>query len=83
MRVKPIDTLIAIKVLSFAPGLTANARAVGAVLFDRYNRRTGQCDPGIDGIARHLGIHERTVIRAVGLFPLPGLRSVSIPAPDA
>ncbi len=73
MPVKPIDTLMAIKVLSFAPGLTANARAVGAVIFDRYNRKTGRCDPGIDGIARHLGIHERTVIRSTNRLVSVGL----------
>jgi len=55
MAVKQLDTLLAIKVLSYAPGLTANARAVGALLIDRYNRKTGRCDPGLEGIARPLG----------------------------
>jgi hypothetical protein len=73
MRVKPIDTLLAIKVLSYAPGLTANARAVGALLIDRYNRKTGQCDPGLESIATHVGINIRTVMRSVRQLETAGL----------
>jgi hypothetical protein len=65
MKVKQLDTLLAIKVLSYAPGLTANARAVGALLVDRYNRKTGQCDPGLNSIATHLSVSSRTVMRSV------------------
>ena len=73
MAVKPFSTLMAIKVLSFAPGLTANARAVGAVLLDRYNRETSQCDPGLASIADHLGICSRTVIRSIRQLVSAGL----------
>jgi hypothetical protein len=73
MAIKQIDTLLAIKVLSYAPGLTANARAVGALLIDRYNRRTGQCDPGLDSIAAHLGINSRTAMRSVRQLETAGL----------
>lgn len=73
MVVKPIDTLLAIKVLSFAPGLTSNARAVGTLLVDRYNRKTGQCDPGLNSVAAHLGINTRTVMRSVRRLETAGL----------
>lgn len=63
--VRPIDTLLALKVLSLPIGLTANARAVGAAILESYNRKTGQCDPGIDGIASLVGVNRRTVMRAI------------------
>jgi hypothetical protein len=73
MRKRPLATLLALKVLTFAPGLTTNARTVGAVLLDRYNRKTGQCDPGIEGIARHVGVVERTVMRSIDRLVSTGL----------
>jgi len=73
MAVKQLNTLLALKVLSYVSGLTANARAVGAVLVDRYNRKTGQCDPGLESIALHLGISARTVIRSVRQLEALGL----------
>jgi hypothetical protein len=73
MAVKQLDTLLAIKVLSYAPGLTANARAVGALLIDRFNRRTGQCDPGLESIATHVGINVRTVMRSIRQLEAAGL----------
>src|SRR5882762_8252529 len=73
MTVKQLDTLLAIKVLSYASGLSANARAVGALLVDRYNRKTGQCDPGLEGIASHLQISSRTVMRSVCQLEAAGL----------
>jgi hypothetical protein len=60
-----LDTLLALKVLSYVPGLATNARAVGALLLDRFNRKTGRCDPGIDGMATDLGICSRTVMRSI------------------
>lgn len=73
MGVNQINTLLALKVLSYVSGLTANARAVGAVLVDRYNRKTGQCDPGLESIALHLSISARTVIRSVRQLETIGL----------
>ena len=66
MPTERLDTLLALKVLSYVPGLATNARAVGALLLDRFNRKTGRCDPGIDGMATDLGICSRTVIRSIG-----------------
>src|SRR5215216_716299 len=73
MVVTPLDTLLALKVLSFAPGLSASARAVGAILIERYNRRTGQCDPGIEGMADQLQVCTRTVIRSLQQLVNAGL----------
>jgi hypothetical protein len=62
--VRAIDTLLAIKALGLVPGLSANDRRVATVLLEHYNRRTGQCDPGLERIARLLQISTRTVMRA-------------------
>jgi hypothetical protein len=64
MSVKPLDTLIAIKVINLIPGVTASARRVGVTLIEHYNRRTGRCDPGIERLAELLGCCTRTIIRA-------------------
>jgi hypothetical protein len=74
MSIKPLDTLLAFKALGLVPNLNANDRRVATVLIEHYNRRTGQCDPGLRRIADLLGISTRTVIRsnckleAAGLF---------------
>jgi len=63
MPVKPLDTLLAIKALGLIEGLSVSDRRVGAILIEHFNRRTGQCDPGIARISQLLGVSERTVIR--------------------
>lgn len=63
MPVKNLGTLLALKVLNLAPGLTANDRRVAAVLIEHFNRRTNRCDPGLERIAEMVGISKRTVIR--------------------
>jgi hypothetical protein len=63
MSIKSIDTLLALKVLNFASGLTSNDRRVGAVLLEHFNRKTARCDPGLERVANLLGISVRTVIR--------------------
>ena len=74
MPVRPLDTLIAIKVINLMPGLRQNDRRVGATLIEHFNRRTGRCDPGLNRLAEMLGLCVRTVIRStqrletVGLF---------------
>jgi len=64
MHVRPLDTLLAIKVLSTGAGLNGNDVRVAATLLEHYNRKTGQCDPGLKRIAGVLSISTRTVIRA-------------------
>jgi predicted transcriptional regulator len=73
MAIKPLDTLLAAKVLGLVPGLTANDRRVATVLLEHFNRRTERCDPGLERIAALLGISERTVMRANRKLEAAGL----------
>jgi Mn-dependent DtxR family transcriptional regulator len=73
MTVKPLDSLLAAKVLGLMSGLTANDRRVATVLLDHFNRRTERCDPGLERIAALLGISERTVMRANRKLEAAGL----------
>lgn len=59
------DTLIAHKVINLSGNLTANDKRVAGLIIDHFNRKTGQCDPGIERLARLLGISPRTVVRSV------------------
>jgi hypothetical protein len=74
MQVTGLASLLAIKMLGLVPGLNSNDRRVATVLLEHFNRRTGQCDPGLNRIAQLLGISTRTVIRcnhkleSAGLF---------------
>ena len=47
------------------PGLTACERLVIAIIGQHGNLKTGQCNPGIETIARESGLHERAVYRAI------------------
>lgn len=49
------------------------ARAVGAVLLDRFNLTTGRCDPGLASLAAATGRTERSVRRAVAELEAAGL----------
>lgn len=60
-----LDILIAFKAISLAPDLSVTERRVASALVDHFNRQTTQCDPSLDTLAILLGIHRRTVIRAV------------------
>lgn len=51
--------------LMLAAGLQPAVRAVGAVLVERFNLRTGRCDPGIGDIASKTGLSDRSVRRAL------------------
>jgi hypothetical protein len=73
MMMKPLETLLAIKVLGLVDGLCANDRRVAAVLIEHFNRKTNRCDPGLLRIAGLLGISERTVIRSVKRLERSGL----------
>ena len=46
-------------------GLTACERLVIAIIGQHENLKTGQCDPGVETIARESGLHERAVYRAI------------------
>lgn len=44
--------------------LSEATKRVAAAIIDHFNKRTGQCDPGIDRLSKLLGISRATVIRA-------------------
>lgn len=70
------DILFALKALNLVPGLTSDTRRVAGAIIDHFNKKTGQCDPSIERIAKLLGINRATVLRAteklcdpeIGLF---------------
>lgn len=68
----PSDSLIAHKVINLCEDLSSSEKRVAAVIIDHFNRRTGQCDPGIGTIARLAGVSRRTVIRAAGVLASKG-----------
>lgn len=51
--------------LSLCTDLSATQRRVLAALIEHFNRKTSRCDPSIDRLAALLGIHRRTVFRAL------------------
>jgi hypothetical protein len=73
MAVKPLDTLIACKVINLADGLRQSDRRVGTALIEHYNRVTGRCDPGIERLAALLGYCPRTIIRSTQALERAGL----------
>ncbi|MDR0253331.1 MAG: helix-turn-helix domain-containing protein, partial [Brucellaceae bacterium] len=58
------DILFAHKALNMIAGLSANARRVAGAIIDHFNRKTGQCDPSVERLAKLLGIDRATVLRA-------------------
>lgn len=72
MSRKPSPSLIAHKAINLAGDLTASEKRVAAVLIDCYNFQTGQCDPGLNTLAKLLKISRRTVIRATGALMKKG-----------
>jgi DNA-binding transcriptional regulator YhcF (GntR family) len=66
MRTGPSDTLIAHKAINLSDDLSGTEMRVAAAIIDHFNRKTGQCDPSLDSIAKLLGVSRRTVIRANG-----------------
>lgn len=58
------DILFAHKALNMISGLSANARRVAGAIIDHFNRKTGQCDPSVERLAKLLGIDRATVLRA-------------------
>jgi hypothetical protein len=73
MPIQRLDTLLALKAVLLAPGLSGNDRRVAAALLEHFNRRTGQCDPGLERIAELVGISTRTVIRSTHRLERAGL----------
>jgi hypothetical protein len=65
MLPRPLDITIALKAINLLEDLSATDKRVAAALIDHFNHKTGQCDPGLERIAGLLGVHTRTVIRAI------------------
>jgi hypothetical protein len=65
MQLQKGDILIALKAINLTPSLGNRDRSVAAALLDHFNRRTGQCDPGIKRLSGLLGISERTIFRSL------------------
>jgi len=59
--------------LMLASQLKPATRAVGAVLIERFNLRSGRCDPGIGDIASKTGLSDRSVRRALADLDARGL----------
>lgn len=58
------DILFAQKALLLTPGLTDATKRVAGAILDHFNKRTGQCDPGIERLSTMLGLSRATVLRA-------------------
>jgi DNA-binding transcriptional regulator YhcF (GntR family) len=70
---EPNDILFAHKALNIAPDLSAAARRVAGAIIDHFNKRTGQCDPSVERLARLTGLHEVTVKKATAEICAAGL----------
>ena len=64
-RVTSLDTLLAYKAICLMDHLSPAERRVLAAIIDHFNRKDGECDPSIDRLAKLLGLHRRTILRAV------------------
>lgn len=65
MLPRRLDTTLAHKAISLSPELSGTEKRVAGAIIDSFNRKSGQCDPSLNRIARLLSISRRTVIRAV------------------
>lgn len=72
-RIDYLSITIAFKVIALADDMTTAERQVGATLLDSFNRKTGQCDPSLDRLARLLNVHRRTVSRVISKLEAKGL----------
>jgi len=64
-KLEPLDIVFAQKTLLLSPGMSSAARTIGGAILDHFNKRTGQCDPGIDRLAKLTGLSRRAVTRAI------------------
>jgi len=65
MNSGPSDTFLALKTISLSDELSGTEKRVAAAILDHFNRKTGQCDPSLGSIAALLGLHRRTIMRAI------------------
>lgn len=62
---KKNDFLFGYKTFALHPNLSGAAKSVGAAILDHFNKKSGQCDPGIDRLSRLTRYARRTVIKAI------------------
>lgn len=72
MRTGPSETFIAHKAINLSDDLSGTEKRVAAAIIDHFNRKTGQCDPALNSVARLLGVSRRTIIRAIGTLVRKG-----------
>ena len=65
MLPRPLDTTIAHKAINLMPGLSGTDKQIAGAIIDHFNRKTAQCDPGLERIAWLVGVSRRQVISSV------------------
>ncbi len=73
MLPRPLDTTIAHKMINLMPELSGTDKRVAATIIDHFNRKTAQCDPGLDRIAWLVGVTRRQVIWSVSNIEQTGI----------
>ena len=72
MALKPNDILFAYKAIGLTP-VSSAAHRVGNALIDHFNRKTGQCDPSVERLARLLDLDSKTVTNSTAALCDAGL----------
>src|SRR2546430_8438800 len=73
MLPQKFDTTIAHKIINLMPELTGTDKRIAAAIIEHFNRKTGQCDPGLERIASLVGVSRRTAIRSVSRIVRTGV----------
>jgi AraC-like DNA-binding protein len=73
MLPRKLDITIAFKMINLMPELSGADKRVAAAIIDHFNHKTAQCDPGLERLARLLGLSRRTVIRSVSRIEETGI----------
>ena len=73
MLPRPLDTTIAHKMINLMPELTGTDKRIAAAIIEHFNRKSGQCDPGLGRIAWLVGASRRTAIRSVSRIVETGI----------
>lgn len=74
------DKAVAREAIALVPGLSVHAMRLFLLLVDHVNARTGRCDPGHAGLARRMGVSDRTVRRASAELVARGVMSIGLHA---
>ncbi len=76
MLPQKFDTTIAHKIINLMPELTGTDKRIAAAIIEHFNRKTGQCDPGLGRIALLVGVSRSTAIRSVSRIGRTGVLRV-------